>query len=51
MYDYLIESDLNFIIVPTKADKIAVTKVPDKTAVVIILDSLRFLQTIQHYFK
>ena len=29
MYDYLINSELNFIIVPTKADKIAVTKVPD----------------------
>lgn len=29
MYEYLINSDLNFIIVPTKADKIAITKVPD----------------------
>ena len=29
MYDYLINSELNFIIVPTKADKIAVTKVQD----------------------
>lgn len=29
MYDYLINSELNFIIVPTKADKIAVTKIPD----------------------
>lgn len=29
MYDYLISSNLNFIIVPTKADKIAITKVPD----------------------
>ncbi|MBE5812595.1 MAG: YihA family ribosome biogenesis GTP-binding protein [Clostridiales bacterium] len=29
MYDYLINSELDFIIVPTKADKIAVTKVPD----------------------
>ena len=29
MYEYLINSGLNFIIVPTKADKIAITKVPD----------------------
>ena len=29
MYEYLINSNLNFIIVPTKADKIAITKVPD----------------------
>lgn len=29
MYNYLINSELNFIIVPTKADKIAVTKIPD----------------------
>lgn len=28
MYDYLIKSSLNFIIVPTKADKIAISKVP-----------------------
>lgn len=29
MYEYLINSDLNFIIVPTKADKVPITKVPD----------------------
>ena len=29
MYEYLINSDLNFIIVPTKADKVAITKIPD----------------------
>jgi len=29
MYEYLINSNLNFIIVPTKADKIAITKIPD----------------------
>ena len=29
MYEYLINSNLNFIIVPTKADKVAITKVPD----------------------
>jgi len=29
MYDYLINSNLNFIVVPTKADKIPVTKVND----------------------
>lgn len=29
MYNYLINSDLNFIIVPTKADKVPITKVPD----------------------
>ena len=34
MYDYLINSELNFVIVPTKADKIAVTKVPDYCAII-----------------
>ena len=34
MYDYLINSGLNFVIVPTKADKIAVTKVPDYCTVI-----------------
>lgn len=29
MYEYLINSDLNFIIVPTKADKVPITKVED----------------------
>lgn len=29
MYDYLINSNLNFIIVPTKADKVPITKVYD----------------------
>ena len=29
MYDYLINSNLNFIIVPTKADKVPITKIPD----------------------
>ncbi len=29
MYEYLINSNLNFIIVPTKADKVAITKIPD----------------------
>lgn len=29
MYDYLINSALNFIIVPTKADKVAITKIPE----------------------
>lgn len=29
MYNYLINSELNFIIVPTKADKVPITKVPD----------------------
>lgn len=34
MYDYLINSELNFVIVPTKADKIAVTKVPDYCTII-----------------
>lgn len=34
MYDYLINSSLNFIIVPTKADKIAITKVHDYCKVI-----------------
>lgn len=34
MYNYLINSNLNFIIVPTKADKIAITKVPDYCKVI-----------------
>ena len=34
MYDYLINSDLNFIIVPTKADKLPITKVPDYCKVI-----------------
>ena len=34
MYEYLINSDLNFIIVPTKADKIAITKIPDYCKVI-----------------
>ena len=34
MYDYLIDSGLNFVIVPTKADKIAVTKVPDYCTII-----------------
>lgn len=29
MYEYLVNSNVNFIIVPTKADKIAITKIPD----------------------
>jgi len=29
MYEYLINSDLNFVIVPTKADKLPITKIPD----------------------
>lgn len=38
MYEYLINSDLNFIIVPTKADKVPITKVNDYCRV--IQDSL-----------
>lgn len=34
MYNYLINSDLNFIIVPTKADKVPITKVPDYCKVI-----------------
>lgn len=34
MYEYLINSDLNFIIVPTKADKLPITKVPDYCKVI-----------------
>lgn len=34
MYEYLINSDLNFIIVPTKADKIPITKVPEYCKVI-----------------
>ena len=34
MYEYLINSDLNFIIVPTKADKIPITKVNDYCKVI-----------------
>jgi len=34
MYDYLINSNLNFIIVPTKADKVAITKVYDYCQVI-----------------
>ena len=34
MYDYLINSNLNFIIVPTKADKVAITKIPDYCKVI-----------------
>jgi len=34
MYEYLINSGLNFIIVPTKADKIAITKIPDYCKVI-----------------
>ncbi len=34
MYEYLINSGLNFIIVPTKADKVPITKVPDYCKVI-----------------
>ena len=34
MYEYLLDSNLNFIIVPTKADKVAITKVPDYCKVI-----------------
>lgn len=34
MYEYLINSDLNFIIVPTKADKVPITKVNDYCKVI-----------------
>jgi len=34
MYDFLINSNLNFIIVPTKADKVPVTKVNDYCEVI-----------------
>ncbi len=34
MYDYLINSALNFIIVPTKADKVAITKIPEYCKVI-----------------
>ena len=34
MYNYLINSDLTFIIVPTKADKVPITKVPDYCKVI-----------------
>ena len=34
MYEYLINSDLNFVIVPTKADKLPITKVPDYCKVI-----------------
>lgn len=34
MYEYLINSDLNFIIVPTKADKLPITKVSDYCKVI-----------------
>ncbi len=34
MYDYLINSNLNFIIVPTKADKVAITKIPEYCKVI-----------------
>ncbi|MBP3285002.1 MAG: YihA family ribosome biogenesis GTP-binding protein [Clostridia bacterium] len=29
MFDYLMRSKLNFIVVPTKADKVPITKIPD----------------------
>ena len=35
MYDFLINSNLNFIIVPTKADKVPITKVPDYCNVIL----------------
>jgi len=44
MYEYLINSDLNFIIVPTKADKLPITKVPDYCKV--IQDELNALEEI-----
>lgn len=44
MYDYLINSDLNFIIVPTKADKVPITKVPDYCQ--IIQNELNVPETI-----
>ena len=34
MYEYLINSDLNFVIVPTKADKVPITKVNDYCKVI-----------------
>ena len=34
MYEFLINSDLDFIIVPTKSDKIAITKVPDYVKII-----------------
>jgi len=34
MYDYLINSELNFIIVPTKADKVPITKVENYCKVI-----------------
>ena len=34
MYEYLMNSDLNFIIVPTKADKVPITKVNDYCKVI-----------------
>ena len=34
MYEYLMNSDLNFIIVPTKADKVPITKVTDYCKVI-----------------
>ena len=34
MYEFLINSNLNFIIVPTKSDKIAITKVPDYVKII-----------------
>ena len=34
MYEYLINSDLNFIIVPTKTDKVPITKVNDYCKVI-----------------
>jgi len=34
MYEFLINSGLDFIIVPTKSDKIAVTKIPDYVEII-----------------
>ena len=34
MFDYLMQSNLNFIVVPTKADKVPITKVPDYCEVI-----------------
>ena len=34
MYEFLMNSGLDFIIVPTKSDKIAVTKIPDYVKII-----------------